>query len=29
MQVLDDRDRQAIRAICSQAAAELGVRCDG
>jgi hypothetical protein len=26
---LDDRDRQAIRAICSQAAAELGVRCDG
>jgi hypothetical protein len=29
MQALDDRDRQAIRAICSQAAAELGVRCDG
>ncbi|MDR3389385.1 MAG: hypothetical protein P4L92_20265 [Rudaea sp.] len=27
-QLLDDRDRQAIRAICSQAAADLGVRCE-
>jgi hypothetical protein len=25
---LDDRDRQAIRAICSQVAAELGLRGD-
>jgi hypothetical protein len=28
LQALDDRDRQAIRAICSQAAAELGLRSD-